>query len=86
MESEKEEWDGTCDLYDRAIDECEEALKQKEEMVFQVLNGSGNPASHREDNDLAVFSTMAEAQTWIDYLKKEIRLKDNFTIRPRILI
>ena len=47
--------------------------------VFQVLNGSKNPASHGEENDLAVFETQEEAQDWIEYLK-HIPVDDVFTI------
>lgn len=46
----------------------------------QVLNGSGLPASGPH-NDLAIFRSKIDAESWITYLTDECGREDEFTTR-----
>lgn len=68
------------------VQETIDALEKRGE-VYQVLNDSGNPASHGEDNDLAIFETKEEAKVWIDYLVDMVGIeRKGLTVRNMLLM
>lgn len=53
-------------------------------IYYQVLNGRKLPASAAH-NDLAVFKSREDAESWITYLVDECGLEDEFTIREVVV-